>query len=280
MNVAQNKKKLLNIFNSVEVGKLWEANAEAWIQLSEEGYDVYRDYVNLPHFLSILPDIENLRGLDIGCGTGHNTTYLADMHARMTGIDISPTLISYATKTENKKYEESHRVSKIIYKTVDATNLPFSSESFDFATSFHCIMDIPEYETVFAEAYRILKQGGFLQFSIPHPCFWTHELDWIYSLEAEKKALACKDYFNSSEGSISEWGLDNLEQSKRYDLHPLRTPIFRRTLSQWIKSLLSAGFIIDNLEEPQPSEEALEWFPALDGCKIVAFSLIICCHKA
>jgi ubiquinone/menaquinone biosynthesis C-methylase UbiE len=34
-------------------------------------------------------------------------------------------------------------------------------------------MDIPETERVLAEIFRVLRPGGFLQFSISHPCFET-----------------------------------------------------------------------------------------------------------
>jgi ubiquinone/menaquinone biosynthesis C-methylase UbiE len=35
------------------------------------------------------------------------------------------------------------------------------------------LMDIPETERVLAEIFRVLRPGGFLQFSISHPCFET-----------------------------------------------------------------------------------------------------------
>lgn len=44
-----------------EVGRLWDANAEAWTKLVRAGYDHYRDGLNTPAFL------------DIGCGGRYNT---------------------------------------------------------------------------------------------------------------------------------------------------------------------------------------------------------------
>src|SRR5262245_17475433 len=72
-----------------EVGRLWNGNAEAWTKLARAGFDVYRDYLNTPAFLALLPDIAGLTGLDIGCGEGHNTRLLARRGARVTGIDIA-----------------------------------------------------------------------------------------------------------------------------------------------------------------------------------------------
>jgi trans-aconitate methyltransferase len=41
------------------------------------GHDIYRDHLNTPAFFAMLPDVEGLAGLDIGCGEGHNTRLLA-----------------------------------------------------------------------------------------------------------------------------------------------------------------------------------------------------------
>ena len=72
----------------------WEANAETWTQLSRAGYDVYRDNVNTPGFLAMLPPIAGLHGLDIGCGEGTNTRALAKLGARMTAIDVAPPFVT------------------------------------------------------------------------------------------------------------------------------------------------------------------------------------------
>ena len=38
-----------------QVGRLWNANADAWTKLARAGYDVYRDYLNTPAFFDMLP---------------------------------------------------------------------------------------------------------------------------------------------------------------------------------------------------------------------------------
>src|SRR6516164_2399604 len=56
-----------------EVAQYWEANAETWTRHVRAGYDMYRDGLNTPAFLDLLPPVDGLFGLDIGCGEGSNT---------------------------------------------------------------------------------------------------------------------------------------------------------------------------------------------------------------
>ncbi len=63
------------------VGRCWNENAEVWTKLARAGYDIFRDGLNTPAFLAMLPSIEDLAGLDVGCGEGHNTGLLAERRA-------------------------------------------------------------------------------------------------------------------------------------------------------------------------------------------------------
>jgi len=150
-----------------EVGRLWNANADVWTQLARAGYDVYRDYLNTPAFFAMLPEVAGLSGLDIGCGEGHNTRLLARRGARVAAIDIAESFIAHARETETRE------PLGIDYRVASAVDLPFAEATYDFATGFMSVMDVPETDRVLAEACRVLKPGGFLQFSIAHPCYDT-----------------------------------------------------------------------------------------------------------
>src|SRR5256886_6546433 len=146
-----------------EAGRYWNESAESWTKLARAGYDVYRDHLNTPAFFAMLPDVEGLAGLDIGCGEGHNTRLLAKCGARVTAIDIAEAFIAHAQEAEKET------PLGINYRVASAVDLPFADATFDFATAFMSLMDVPETVRVLAEAYRVLKPGGFLQFSIAHP---------------------------------------------------------------------------------------------------------------
>ena len=113
-----------------QVGRLWDENADAWTRLSRSGYDTYRDFLNTPAFLEMLPDIDGLRGLDIGCGEGSNTRQLADRGASMAAVDIARKFIGHASDVEKD------RNLGICYGAASAVQLPFADSCFDFATGF------------------------------------------------------------------------------------------------------------------------------------------------
>jgi SAM-dependent methyltransferase len=259
--------------NHEDVGRYWDGNAEAWTKLARAGYDIYRDGLNTPAFLAMLPDVDGLAGLDIGCGEGHNTRLLARRGARMTGIDISATFIRHASEEER-----AHPLG-IRYKVASAVDLPFGDESFDFVTAFMSLMDIPEIERVLAEAFRVLRPGGFFQFSITHPCFDTPHRKDLHDESGLTYAVEVGDYFREQRGEVEEWIFSAAPPEARVGLRPFRTPRFTRTLSEWMNLLVEAGFALERLGEPRPSDEAVRERPGLQDAQIVAYFLHVRSRK-
>jgi SAM-dependent methyltransferase len=142
----------------------WDANAPAWIELSRAGFDVYRDLVNTPAFFSMLPPVDGLRCLDLGCGEGHNTRLLAARGADVVALDISEVFIEATSKIAD---------SGTRYIVGDGALLPFVSAAFDAVTAFMSLMDVADPEAALHEIARVLRPGGFLQFSVVHPATST-----------------------------------------------------------------------------------------------------------
>jgi len=256
-----------------EVGALWNANAEAWTQLSRAGYDIYRDYLNTPAFLAMLPEVVGLRGLDIGCGEGHNTRAVARRGARMTAVDIAETFIRHAREAETDE------PLGIDYRVASAVALPFEAATFDFATAFMCLMDVPETEAALGEAYRVLKPGGFLQFSITHPCFDTPHRRNLRGDDGLTYAIEVGDYFRNQNGEISEWTFGAAPEALRARYEKFKVPRFTRTIGQWLNLLIETGFQLERVEEPTASEATLRHRPELQDTQVVAYFLHIRVRK-
>jgi len=259
--------------NHKEVGRLWDGNADAWTKLARAGYDVYRDHLNTPAFMEMLPDVADLRGLDIGCGEGHNTRLLAGRGARMTAVDISAVFIGHAREAEQKT------PLGIDYRVASAVELPFPDEAFDFVTAFMSLMDIPETETVLAEAFRVLKPGGFLQFSICHPCFTTPHRRNLRNEKGLTFAIEVGDYFRNLNGEIEEWLFGAAPAEAKAGLPKFKVPRFTRTISQWLNLLIGAGFLLERVEEPRPTDETVRACPDMQDAQVVAYFLHIRARK-
>lgn len=256
-----------------EVGRYWDGNAEAWTELVRAGYDLYRDGLNTPAFFEVLPEVDGLSGLDVGCGEGYNTRLVAGRGARVAAVDVSETFIRYA-----REAEDAHPLG-IDYTLASAVDLPFGEESFDFATAFMSLMDIPETERVLAEVFRVLKPGGFFQFSITHPCFDTPHRRNLRGEDGRTYAIEVGEYFTGREGEVKEWLFSAAPPEAREGKSPFRTPVFMRTLSSWLNRLVEAGFVPERFGEPYPEDEAVREHPGLQDAQVVACFLHVRARK-
>jgi len=252
-----------------QAGQYWNESAATWALLARAGFDVYRDHLNTPAFFKMLPGIAGLCGIDIGCGEGYNTRLLARVGATIEAIDISEVFIAKAIE------ENTATPLKINYTVGSALNLPYNDNCFDFATSFMCMMDIPNVEGALKEAFRVIKPGGFLQFSITHPCFDTAYRKNLRDASGKTYAIAIGEYFKEVKGNIEEWIFGDTPAELKNSLPKFRLPRFTRTLTQWISFITGAGFIIEKINEPQPGDEIVSQYPTLQDAQVVSYFLHI-----
>ena len=248
---------------------MWEHNAAAWVELSRAGYDVYRDLVNTPAFLAMLPDVAGLVGIDLGCGEGHNTRLVRDRGARVIGIDTSPTFVRAAQS------EEAEASGRICYLLASGLQLPVRDASMDFATGFMSLMDMADPPRVLQEAQRVLRPGGFLQFSMLHPAMTVPIRRWVNDeTTGERAALAIGGYFEK--GSLEEtWSFGAAPEQLRRKHQPFRVRYARKTVSGWLNDVVAAGLVLEAFDEPHADEATAQAHPEVADTRIAPFFLIV-----
>jgi phosphoethanolamine N-methyltransferase len=105
-------------------------------------------------------DISGCRVLDIGCGLGAVDELLVTRHGvrSVLGVDVDPGLL--ATMTERIK--RAGLAEQIATLCVKPGPLPLADGSFDVVFSKDAIVQIPDKASIFADAYRMLRPGGYL----------------------------------------------------------------------------------------------------------------------
>lgn len=250
-----------------EVAAYWEANAETWTRHARAGQDIYRDVLNTPAFLAMLPPIRGLDGLDVGCGEGSNTRELARRGARKHAVNVAPTFIRHAGEAELAD------PLGIAYRVADGTALPFADASFDFVTAFMSLMDMPDQGQALREAHRVLRPGGFLQFSILHPCFAPPHRKVLREADGQVRAVEVAGYFDETAGRVETWWFSTLSPEERERVAPFRVPRFHRTLSSWVEMICGAGLVIQQFGEPCASIELAQAVPVVADTRVAGLFL-------
>jgi SAM-dependent methyltransferase len=246
-----------------DVRTQWNANAASWTELTRAGYDVYRDLVNTPAFLGMLPDVTGRIGLDVGCGEGHNTRLVRRAGGRAVGIDVAERFVVAAATADGAG---EHVVG-------DATRLPFASGTFDFVTAFMSLMDVSDPDAALAEAVRVLRPGGFVQFSVVHPVNNTARRRWI-DVDGERWGLAIGDYFVTG-WSTDRWTFNAAPEDVRAGHRAFTVSSQRRTISGWLNAVAEAGLVIEQVIEPSADEDVARHSPKVADTRIVPYFLII-----
>ena len=256
-----------------EVRKHWNRNAEAWTQLSRKGYDTYRNYLNTPAFFELLPEVDGLKGLDLGCGEGYNTRLLAERGANVIGLDISSVFVRHAKTFQSLSCHIPE------YLIGNAQELPFADACFDFITGFMSFMDIPDTAALLEEVWRALKPGGFLQFSISHPCFDLPLRKNLRDVEGRTYAFEMGGYFQHAEGNVAEWLFSAAPPEAVESMRKFQTPNFNHPLSYWLNTLIQTGFVLEAFAEPRPDDQTVLEQPNIQDAQVIAYFLIIRARK-
>ncbi|ADJ28874.1 class I SAM-dependent methyltransferase [Nitrosococcus watsonii] len=104
----------------------------------------------------------NQRILDVGCGFGGT---IASLNENFSGMELIGLNIDIRQLLRAQEKVKAHSGNTIYFEAGDACALPFPDQSFDVVLAVECIFHFPERSKFFAEAWRVLKPGGYFALS-------------------------------------------------------------------------------------------------------------------
>src|SRR5919198_1989929 len=181
-----------------------------------------------PALKRMLPPLEGLRVLDLGCGFGAFARWAREMGAdSVLGVDRSEKMLARArAQTQDPG---------VTYRLADIEHLAVPDTSFDLVYSSLTLHYIEDLRAVCAAIRRLLAPDGRFVFSVEHPVFTAPSNPGWQTDPTGAKVWPINNYL--LEGTrVTDWITPGVVKQ-------------HRTVSSYVNSLLDQGFRLIRLEE-------------------------------
>ncbi|GMW01187.1 MAG: methyltransferase [Candidatus Hydrogenedentota bacterium] len=182
-------------------------------------------YYDRPAVLSLLGEVAGQSVLDCGCGPGVYAEELLRRGAAVTAVDVTPEMVVLARRRLGDG-------ARVIEADISAPMPILRDGEFDAVVCPLVFDYIADLRPVFLELYRVLKADGRIVFSMsdPYNNYRYYKLDSYF--ETVVKGCYWKGFGD-----------------------PVYVPCVCRPLSEILNPLSEAGFVLDRIHEPRPTEE-------------------------
>jgi len=242
----------------------WDADADNYHQEHGE-FLGDADFVWCPENVReddahLLGDVAGRRILEVGCGSAPCARWLAGRGAQVVAFDLSSGMLRHGAAAASRTGITVPLVQ------ADVCDLPFADAAFDAAFSaFGGIPFVADSAGAMRQVFRVLRPGGRWVFSVTHP------MRWIFpDLPGAVGMTAIQSYF---------------DRSPYVEVDSAGVPAYaehHRTMGDRIRELVTAGFIIDDVLEPQWPEgfddSWGQWTP--ERGRVFPGTAIFLAHKA
>ena len=107
-------------------------------------------------------DLHRKKVLEIGCGYGSLSVYMAKKYAEVVGIDLSPEAIKISKRNALLNNQ------KAVFKQARGEKLPFKDKAFDIVVCCETLEHTPDYQKAIDEIIRVTKDSGKIIITTPN----------------------------------------------------------------------------------------------------------------
>lgn len=182
--------------------------------------------------LEMLPEsMHGMKAVELGCGTGYVSAWMARRGAEVTGIDLSEQQLATARRLAGE-----HGVAvELVHGNAEAT--PFADGQFDFAISEYGAAIWCDPYSWIPEAHRLLKPGGRLVFLGHHPL---------------AAVCATEDGGSTGERLVNPYFGMHMQDWTQAEIDPGGIE-FNLPISEWFALFRKTGFAVEDYLEPRPA---------------------------
>ena len=230
-----------------EVQERWNRNAAFWDDYMGEQSNDFHNLLVRPAMERLLAVQHGDKVLDIACGNGNFSRYLAELGARVTAIDVSEGMIDRA-RQRTEELLDGEAASRIDYRVIDVTDTKaleaLGTNTFDTAVSNMAIMDMAEVGPMFTAVQGLLKPGGVFVYSLTHPCFQAP-----YAVRFAEQVDQDGEIIRKAGMKIDRYQTPQPFEGLGIVGQPVPSVNFHRPLSVLLNRCFEAGYVLDGLEE-------------------------------
>jgi SAM-dependent methyltransferase len=206
--------------------------AEAFAREAED--NPFNAHYDRPAVLRLAGDVRGARVLDAACGPGIYAEELIAGGAAVAGFDVSGEMVELARARLGDR-------AQIIQADL-AGPLPFADDAFDLVVCALAIHYVRDALAPLREFHRVLRPGGRAVLSTQHPA-----ADWL------RKGGS---YFDVREETDVWEGGEFTREDGSFTVR-----FWRRPLTVLCADAAAAGFYIERLVEPVPTDEVRRRWP-------------------
>jgi len=108
---------------------------------------------------------EGRRVLDAGSGTGYGAAELAQTALRVTGVDLAPEAIGYASA--------NYPLANLDFAVASCASTPFAPNSFELVVAFEVIEHLADFRAFLNECARVVTHQGLFIVSSPNKSYYA-----------------------------------------------------------------------------------------------------------